>query len=226
MIDAVFRGDDAALLTAGIVYVYAGPSLPTYSFPTGFNFGEPAVLTQNWTSASVWLATAVALGLLAVWVALALAARRWSAVIGGVRVSRALRALAVAGLAAVSLVAVTQMTSHVSQTATAAQVQSTTGFVAATGLKPGDQIAVAFTVGIQLPATDVPYYYWAPQAFEVSWAELEFFNPAQAPPAGVNVVETGRPAGQPASAGWPNHPAGWRIVASNQAAGWVAWRKS
>jgi hypothetical protein len=67
----------------------------------------------------------------------------------------------------------------------------------------------------------------------VTWTELEFFNPAQAPPAGVNVVETGWPSGQPAAAGWPNHPAGWpnhpagwRIVASNQAAGWVAGRKS
>jgi hypothetical protein len=224
----ICAGCTAALTVpaAIIVSVYAGSSLPTSSFPTGFNFGEPAVLTQNWNSASVWLATAVALGLLAVWVALALAARRWSAVIRGVRVSRVLRGLMVAVLTAVSLVAVTQMTSHVSQAATPTQAQSTTGFVAVTGLKPGDQIAVAFTAGINIPATDVPYFYWAPQAFEVSWTELEFFNPAQAPPADVNVVETGWPSGQPASAGWPNHPAGWRIVASNQAAGWVAWRKS
>ena len=145
----------------------------------------------------------------------------------GVRASRVLRGLAVVGLAAVSLVAVTQMTSHVSRANTPAQAQSTTGFVAATGLKPPDQIAVAFTVGTNsIPPTDVPYFLWAPQAFEVSWTELEFFNPAQSPPAGINVVETGWPAGKPASAGWPNHPAGWRIVASNQSAGWVAWRKS
>jgi hypothetical protein len=214
------------LLAALIVYVYAGSSLPTYSFPTGFNFGEPAVLTQNWTSASVWLATAVALGLLGMWVLMALAARHWNAVVLRVRVSRALRTLAAAGLAAVSLVALTQMTSHVSQAAEPAQQQSTTGFVAATGLQPGDQIAVAFTIGINLPPTDVPYFLWAPQAFEESWTDLEFFNPAQAPPAGTTVVETGWPAGQPASSGWPNHPARWHIVASNQAAGWVAWRKS
>jgi hypothetical protein len=212
------------VLAALIVSVYAGSSLPTGTFPTGFNFGEPAVLTQDWSWASVGVATAVALGLLAVWILIALAARRWSAMIGGVRVSRALRALGAAGLAAVSLVAVTQMTSHVSQAAEPAQAQSTTGFVAVTGLQPGDQIAVAFTVGINLPATDVPYFLWAPQAFEVSWTDMEFFNPAQAPPAGTTVVETGWPAGQPASAGWPDHPAEWRIVASNQAAGWVAWR--
>jgi len=214
------------VLAAVVVSIYAGSSLPTYSFPTGFGFGEPAVLTQDWTSAGVWLATAVALGLLGVWVSIALAARHWSAVVLRVRVSRALRILAATGLAAVSLVAVTQMTSHVSQAAEPAQEQSTTGFVAVTGLKPGDRIAVAFTVGGSLPATEVPYFYWAPQAFEVSWTELEFFNPAQAPPADTTVVETGWPAGQPASSGWPNHPAGWHIVASNQAAGWVAWRKS
>jgi hypothetical protein len=214
------------LLSAVIVSVYAGSSLPANSFPTGFNFGEPAVLTANWTSANVLLATVVALVLLAVWVALALAARRLTGTVSGVRAPRVLRGLMAAGLAVVSLVAVTEMTSHISRAATPAQAASTTGFLAATGLKPGDQIAVAFTVGINLPPTDVPYFLWAPQAFEVSWTELEFFNPAQAPPAGVNVVETGWPAGQPASAGWPNHPAGWRIVASNQAAGWVAWRKS
>jgi len=225
----ICAGNTAALtvLTAVIVSVYAGPSLPTASFPTGFNFGEPAVLTQDWTQASVLVATAVALGLLALWVAMALAARRFAGAALRVPVSRVLRGLAAAGLASVSLVALTQMTSHVSRANTPAQAQSTTGFVAATGLKPGDQIAVAFTIGTNnLPATDVPYFLWAPQAFEVSWTELEFFNPAQPPPAGVNVVETGWPAGQPASAGWLDHPAGWRIVASNQAAGWVAWRKS
>ena len=74
-----------------------------------------------------------------------------------------------AGLAAVSLVAVAQMTSHVSRAATPAQAAATTGFVAASGLKPGEQIAVA---------SNVSYSLWAPQAFEVSWTELEFFNPA------------------------------------------------
>ncbi|MGH3283109.1 MAG: hypothetical protein ACRDPD_00215, partial [Streptosporangiaceae bacterium] len=215
-------------LTTIVVSVYAGSSIRTGSFPTGFNFGEPAVLAQNWNRASVFVSTAVAVVLLGIWVLIALAARHWSDVIvwARFRLSRMLRALAVAGLAAVSLVAVTQMTSHVSQAATPAQARSTTGFVAATGLKPPDQIAVAFPAGGGLRPTDVPYWLWAPQAFEVSWTQLQFFNPAQAPPAGVDVVETGWPSGQPASASWPHRPAGWRIVASNQAAGWVAWRHS
>jgi hypothetical protein len=215
-----------AVLAGIIVAVYAGASLPTGSFPAGFGFGEPAALTQDWTSASVWLATAVALGLLLAWVLLALAAREWRRVVLGVRFSRALAGLGAAGLAAVSLVAVAQMTNHVSRAATPGQAQSTIAWVAAAGLKPGDRVSVAFTVGPNLPATDVGYWLWAPQAFEVSWTELEFFNPAQAPAAGVNVVETGWPAGQPASAGWPHAPAGWRIVASSRAGGWVVWRNS
>ncbi len=213
------------LATAGIVAVYAGASLPTSDFPAGFNFAEPAVLTQDWTSANVWVATAVALGLLALWILLALAARRWSAVVvrpgarpsRALRVSGALRGALVAGLAAVSLVAVAQMTSHVSRAATPAQAAATTGFVSASGLKPGEQIAVA---------SNVSYSLWAPQAFEVSWTELEFFNLPQAPPAGTAVVEAAWPAGQPASASWPHAPAGWHIVAASQAGGWVAWRHS
>jgi len=219
-----------AAITAAIVDAYAGSSLPTAGFTTGFNFGEPAVLTQNWTQASVWLATAVALGLLAVWVAVALAARRWNGVVlsifGKVSLARVLRGVLMAGLAAVSLVALTQMTNHISRASTPAQEASTSGFVAAAGLKPGDQIAVAYTIGSNASGTQVGYWLWAPQAFEVSWTELQFFNPAQSPPAGVNVVETGWPTGQPASASWPHHPSGWRIVASNQAGGWVVWRKS
>jgi hypothetical protein len=225
-----------AVITAAIVAVYAGSSLPTAGFTTGFNFGEPAVLTQDWTQASVWVATAVTLGLLAVWVALALAARRWNGVsprlvsggrvLAALPVSRVLRGLVMAGLAAVSLVAVAQMTSHISQANTPAQEASTSGFVAAAGLKPDDQIAVAYTIGSNVSATQVGYWLWAPQAFEVSWTELQFFNSAQPPPADVNVVETGWPTGQPASASWPHHPAGWRIVASNQAGGWVVWRNS
>jgi hypothetical protein len=224
----ICAGSTAVLtgLAAIIVSVYAGSSIRTGSFPTGFNFGEPAVLAQNWNRASVFVSTAAALGLLGIWVLIALAARRWSSVILGIRVSRALRALAVAGLAAVSLVAVTQMTSHVSQAATPAQEARATGFVAATGLKPPDQIAVVFDAGRGLTATDVPYWLWAPQAFEVSWTELEFFNPPQPPPAGTDVVEAAWPAGQAASASWPHAPAGWHIVAGNEAAGWVAWRHS
>jgi hypothetical protein len=223
-----------ALLTGGaaaIVAVYAGSSLPTSDFPTGFNFAEPAVLTQNWSSASVFVASAVALGLLALWIVLALAARHWSGRVvslgaglsrarwaaGPWRVSRALRVVMATGLAAVSLVAVAQITSHVSQASTPAQAANTSGFVTASGLRPGEQLAVA---------SSISYALWAPQAVEVYWGEVEFFTLPQPPPAGTDVVEAAWPAGGSAAASWPGAPAGWHIVAASQAGGWVAWRHS
>ncbi len=199
------------VLAAVTVAAYAGASLPVTGFGSGFNFAEPAVLTQDWAQASVLVATAVAFGLLGGWIVLALVVRRWR----GLMLACGLAVLGL-GVAAVSLVAVAQMTSHISRPATSAQAASTTGLVTAASLKPGDQIAVSSGIAWQL---------WIPQAFEISWTELQFFNPAsQPPPAGVNVVETLWPNGTSASASWPHAPAGWRVVASSRSAGWVIWR--
>jgi hypothetical protein len=198
-------------VAAATVAAYAGTSLPVTGFGNGFNFAEPAVLTQDWTQASVLVATAVAFGLLACWIVLALVVRRWR----GLMLACGLGVLGL-GVAAVSLGAVAQMTSHISRPGTTAQAASTTGLVTMAGLKPSDKIAIS---------TEVPWEQWIPQAFEISWTELQFFNPAsQPPPAGVNVVETPWPNGPSASASWPHAPAGWRIVASNRSAGWVIWR--
>jgi len=208
-----------AILTGIIVVIYAGSSLRTGGWPWGFDFGEPAVLTQDWHRAGVWMATAVALVLLAAWVLTALAAQLWHDVdlAGKVRVPVLMRGALALGIAAVSLVALTQMTARVSQATEPTRAPRTTGFMAASTLKPGDQIAVA---------SNVDYWVWVPQAFQVWWTELEFFHPGQPLPAGTTVVETGWPTGQPAQASWPQAPAGWQIVASNQATGWVVWRKA
>jgi hypothetical protein len=208
-----------AILTGIIVVIYAGSSVRTWGWPNGFDFGELAVLTQDWYRAGIWMATAVALALLAAWVLTALAARRWHDVdlARKVRVPVLMRGAWALGIAAVSLVALVQMTSHVSQATEPTRAPRTTGFIAASRLKPGDQIAVA---------SNVSYWVWVPEAFEVWWKELEHFKPGQPLPAGTTVVETGWRAGQPAQASWPQAPAGWRIVASNQAAGWVVWRKA
>ncbi len=208
-----------AILTGVMVVIYAGSSLRTEGWPWGFDFGELAVLTQDWDKAGVWTATAVALALLAVWVLAALAARRWPDVdlAGKVRIPVLLRGAWVLGIAVVSLVALAQMTSRVSQATEPTRAPRTTGFVAAARLKPGDQLAVA---------SNVSYWVWVPEAFEVWWTELEHFKPGQPLPARTTVVETGWRPGQSARASWPQAPAGWRIVASNQAAGWVVWRKA
>jgi hypothetical protein len=195
------------LVAAMTVAVYAGTSLPTKRGRT-FNFGEPAVLTQNWSHASVLVATAAALGLLLVWVYFAILARHM----------RVLGCVLGAAVAAVSLVAVAQLTAHCSRADNAwARAMGMSEMAAAGQLKPGAQIAVA---------SDVSGILRLAQTFEVSSAQVRFFNPFRGPPpADATVVDADWPAGQPARASWPDAPAGWRIVAANRFGSWVVWRR-
>ena len=199
------------LLAAFVVLAYTGGSVPTSGFGAAFVFAEPAVLTQDWTTASVLLATVVALGLLAAAVGMMLLASRR----GGPWV-RLGPIVVLAGLGAVSLVASVQMTSHISRANTPGQERNVTA-VTGTGLQPGQQLAIG---------TGLSWQIWMPQAYQVWWAPLTFFTAgAQPPPAGVTVVEVAWPGGQPASASWPQAPAGWRIVFADRTDGWVAWRR-
>jgi hypothetical protein len=195
------------LVAALTVAVYAGTSLPTER-GRRFNFGEPAVLTQNWSHASVLVATASALALLLVWVYFALLARHL----------RVLTGVLGAAVAAVSLAAVAQLTAYCSVADnTWAQRMGMSEMAAAGGLKPGEQIAVATSINGTLRLA---------QTFEVSSTKVRFFNPAHQPPAAdVTVVDVGWPAGHPAQASWPDAPAGWRIVAASRFGRWVVWRR-
>jgi hypothetical protein len=200
------------LLAAVTVAVYIGTTVPTKGFGAGFNFAEPAVLTLNWTQASVALATAVTLVMLAVWIGFAFVLRRLRS---GVPLAAVSAAFGIC-VAVVSLFAVAQMTSHVSRTEDSS-TRAAMALMDAGKLRPGDQVAIASSLGWTL---------WVPQVFEVSWTELNLFSPSHQPlPSGATVVEAGWPNGQPAQAGWSQAPAGWRIVASDQGAGWVVWRK-
>jgi hypothetical protein len=206
-----------AVATGFIVFGYAGPRFGTQGF-LAFNFGTPAVLTQSWTHVNVLAVTAVALGLLAFWVALALAVRAL--------VFRARRGT-VAGCAALlaltgvmNLFAVQQMTTHISQAAVPVAREDAVEFVTGSGLKPGEHVAIDTDLGSA-------WWIWVPQAYEVWWTQLQSFDPATSPPPpGVSVVEMAWPAGKPASASWPSAPSGWHIVISNSTYGWVAWRYS
>jgi len=195
------------VVAAVTVAVYAGASLPTKRGRT-FNFGEPAVLTQNWSQASVMVATASALALLLVWIYFALLARYM----------RVLASVLGAAVAALSLVAVAQITAHCSRAdGVWARAMGVRQMAAAGGLKPGEQIAIA---------SDVTGVLRIAQAFEVSSTQVQFFNPhRQLPPADVTVVDAAWPTGQPARASWPDAPAGWRVVAVNRFGSWVIWRR-
>ena len=203
------------VLAAIVVVVYAGPLVPTGGFGAGFVFGEPAVLTQNWTTANVLLATAVALVLLAAAVGVMLAARR----LGGPGWLRRGRVVVLAGLGAVSLVASVQMTSNISQASGPAQERNVTALIGGTGLRPGQHLAIG---------TGLSWQTWMPQAYEVWWTPLEFFNASLGapPPADATVVEVAWPAGLPAGMSWPQGPAeGWKIALEDPVDGWVAWRR-
>jgi hypothetical protein len=196
------------VVAALTVAVYAGTSLPTQRGRT-FNFGEPAVLTQDWSHASVMVATAAALALLLLWVFFALLARRMPV----------LAWVSGAMVAAVSLVAMVQLTAHCSVADTAwAKAMGMQEITAAGGLKPGEQIAVASNVTGVLRIA---------QEFEVSSTQVHFYNPfCQPPPADVAVIDAKWPTGKPARASLPDAPAGWRIVAANRVGSWVVWRRS
>ncbi len=63
-----------------------------------------------------------------------------------------------------------------------------------------------------------------PQSLEVWWAKLDFFYAGSSPvPAGVRVVEVPWPSGRAAQDSWPQHPAGWHVVAQDRLYNWVAW---
>jgi uncharacterized protein YneF (UPF0154 family) len=200
------------LLAALTVGAYIGGTVPTSGFGAAFNFAEPAVLTWNWTRASVPLATGVTLAMLAAWLGFAAVLRRWRDGAGGLWVLLAFGA----GVAAVSLVAVAQMTSHVAQ-AGRLNAQASDAMLRASGLRPGEQVAVDRHLNWPL---------WIPESFDVSWTSLEFFWPSrQPPPAGVSVVEMRWPVGKSAQASWPDAPPSWRIVGSDRGDEWVVWRK-
>lgn len=209
------------LLAALTVGAYIGGTVPVSGFGATFNFGEPAVLTWDWSGASVPLATGVTLAMLAVWLGLAAVLRRWWGAVSDGGASGAVGALGVllafgACVAAVSLVAVGQMISHVSREGSL-NTQASDAMLRASGLRPGEQVAVDRRLNWQL---------WVPESFDVYWTSLEFFRPSrQPPPAGASVVEVRWRAGKSAQASWPDAPPGWRIVASDQGDKWVVWRK-
>jgi hypothetical protein len=197
-----------AVMAALTVAVYAGTSLPT-GRGMRFDFGEPAVLTQNWSRASVLVATMAALALLVAWVVFALLARN----------VQVLTCLLGAAVALVSLAAVVQLMAYGPRADTAyADKTGVAEMAAAGGLKPGEQVAIA---------TNVSGIIRIAQGFEVSSTKLDVFNPFCAPPpADVTVIDAAWPAGKPARASLPEAPAGWRIVAANRPGDWVVWRRS
>ena len=210
----------AAVLSAGLgeaVSRYAGPFQRVRGFGA-FNWAEPVVLTHAGDTLGVRRATAVAIGLLALWTGLALAIRwlcarsyrrwplgRW-------------RAAVLVPILAMNVYALVAMTSRISDQGTQDQRGNSLALITATGLRPGQQVALDQDMWLKWES-------WIPQSFEVWWTRLDMVDGSKGVlPAGTTLFEVAWPSGRTAPQTWPQHLPGWHVVAANREYGWVAWR--
>jgi hypothetical protein len=215
----------AAVLSAGLgeaVTRYAGAYQHVRGF-AAFNWAEPVVLTHAGDILSVRRATAVAIGLLALWTGLALlirwlaarSHRRWPP--GRWPLAR-WRAAVLVPILAMNSLALVQMTSRISDQGTQDQRANSLALITATGLEPGDKAVLDYDMWQKWES-------WIPQSFEVWWARLDMVNGGEGVlPAGTTALETAWPSGYTAQQTWPQHLPGWHVVAANREYGWVVWR--
>jgi hypothetical protein len=206
---------------------YAG----TYQHIQGFGafrWAEPVVLTHASGTMSVHRATEVAIGLLALWTALALLVRWYC----GRSRHRDLgnrgrparwplgrwRAVVLLPILAMNVYALVEMTSRISQEGTQYQEPNSLGLVTGAGLKPGDKMALDYDMQAQWGS-------WLPQSFEVWWTTMPRVDGAKGVlPAGTTVFEVAWPSGDTPEQTWPQHLPGWHVAVSNSQYHWVAWR--
>jgi hypothetical protein len=217
----------AAVLTAGLgeaVSRYAGAYQHVRGF-SAFNWAEPVVLTHAGDILSVRRATAVAIGLLALWTGLALALRwlaaRWlagrPAWPGRWPLAR-WRAAVLVPILAMNACALVQLTGRVSDPGTRDQRANSLALITATGLKPGQKVALDDDMWHQ-------WETWIPQSYEVWWTRLPMVDGAKGVlPAGTTVFEAAWPSGWPVGQTWSRHLPGWHVVASNREYHWAIWQ--
>jgi hypothetical protein len=214
----------AAVLTAGLgeaVSRYAGAYQHVHGF-AAFNWAEPVVLTHAGDILSVRRATAVAIGLLALWTGLALLIRwraarphhRW---LPGRGPRSRWRAAVLVPILAMNSLALVQMTSRISDQGTHDQRANSLALITATGLKPGQKVVLDYDMWHEWGS-------WIPQSFEVWWTRLPMVDGAKGVlPAGTTVFEAAWPSGWTVGQTWSQHLPGWRVVATNREYHWVVW---
>ncbi|WP_329491638.1 hypothetical protein OG618_34930 [Kitasatospora sp. NBC_01246] len=94
-----------------------------------------------------------------------------------------------------------------------------TGFTKASGIKPTDNVVLAWDLDGGLRNA---------QAFEVYRGRVWYRDPRWQPvPAEATVLVTpAAPEGKATDGYWPEHPAEWYVAKENRAQGWALWRKS
>jgi hypothetical protein len=191
----------AAVLCGGIASLYAGDRLTAYPY-LKFNFPEISALTRQWSSLHVGQATAGAILLLALVIAIAATTGRESTI------------LAAAALALLNLAAVVVVTLNISWPM-AANTRAAADLTDA-GISRDDRIAV--------DRNGVNFRIWMLHAFQAPWQPIASMRPNDpaSVPSGTTLVIVPRSPGASGMSSWPSAPAGWRPVLTRD--NWVAWR--
>ncbi|MEU8920963.1 phospholipid carrier-dependent glycosyltransferase [Kitasatospora sp. NPDC048545] len=192
------------LLLAETVVQSAGAKLRTEVF---ILWGMPDVsfLAGNWGRLDMLRTTAAALVVLTAVVLVRLSGGR-----------RVLAAIGVS-LALFAAFATTTITAQVAAPHAKWRAGLATGFTRDSGIGAGDNVVFAWDIDWSLRGT---------QAFEVYRGRVWFLDPRWQPlPAEASALVTPLPpAGQPAEAYWPDHPAGWYVERADARQNWAVWR--
>jgi 4-amino-4-deoxy-L-arabinose transferase-like glycosyltransferase len=198
----VAGGSAIVLLSLGAVLAYAGRRLAHESY-VNFDAPELSFLSGDWGSLHIYQMTGYAIGFMVIFAAtLAARAPRWLAM------------LTLTATMVLNLVAMVFITDHISRTWANEQYNTTLPqLVRDAGVRPGDSVAEANTVG---------WWINLRHQREVYWAALPRFDPTGAPPDGVMFVVA--PIGQ--STDWDGTRYGYTLVLRYHEAygNWAVWR--
>ncbi|MGW2251874.1 phospholipid carrier-dependent glycosyltransferase [Kitasatospora sp. NPDC001660] len=202
----------AAAGTAGLtlalaqgVVLSAGSELRTQVFVL-WGLPDVSFLTADWDKLNMMRATAAAFVILAGVVLLLVAGGR--KVLWAIGVSLSL-------FACFATVTITEQVSH---PFSKVRKSSATGFTQAAGLKPKDNLVIAW---------DMDWSLRMAQPYEVYQGRVWYLDPRwQKVPAEATAIVTPLPGdNKPAEAYWPDRPSQWYVDRTNTKENWIIWRK-
>ncbi|WP_432932229.1 hypothetical protein ACQPZZ_14040 [Microbispora sp. CA-135349] len=190
-----------AMLCGGIASLYAGERLTAYPY-LKFNFPEISALTRQWSSLHVGQATAGAILLLALVIAITATTGRESTILTAT-------ALAFLNFAAVIVVTLNISWPMAASTRAAADLTDA-------GISSDDRIAI--------DRNGVNFRIWMLHAFQAPWHPITPMRPTDPTslPSETTLVIVPRSPGTSERSSWPAAPAAWHPVLARDS--WVAWR--
>ncbi|MQS12697.1 hypothetical protein F7Q99_10435 [Streptomyces kaniharaensis] len=193
------------LLLAQTVIWSAGSKLRTQVFVL-WGLPDVSFLSADWNKLNMMRATAAAFVILAGLVLLLVAGGR-----------RVLWALGVS-LSLFACLATVTITEQVSHPFSKERKGTATGFTQAAGLRPKDNVVIAW---------DIEWSLRMAQAYEVYQGRIWYLDPRwQDVPATATAIVTPMPGEDKApEAYWPNRPGQWYVDRSSKQGNWILWRR-